>query len=46
MPVPDIFERDDGASEIGVDGAGPFPSRMFAAAVAADGHAAIRQLAS
>jgi hypothetical protein len=33
--MPGIFRRDDGAYEIGLDGAGPFPTRGFAERVAA-----------
>jgi hypothetical protein len=28
--LPDIFQRDDGTYEVGLDGAGPFPSPQFA----------------
>jgi hypothetical protein len=34
MTTAQVVERDDGLFEIGVDGDGPFPTRIFAEAVA------------
>ena len=42
--MPGIFQRDDGAYEIGLDGLGPFPTRAFAESVAA--HEALRAVLS
>jgi hypothetical protein len=35
IAIPDIYQRDDGAFEVGLDGDGPFPTRAFAESVAA-----------